>query len=100
MSKVFNVMKGGDEERPLDIHDYMVKHPASTFFLKMEGEGPEDSGIEAGDVLVVDRSQDPKLGSLIVVAIDGELKVEEFSKKEDEEKVLWGVVTGLLRRLS
>ncbi len=100
MPKVFNVMKGGEEDRPLDIHDYMVEHPASTFFMKMEGEGPEGSDIKAGDVLVVDRSLSPALGDIIVAALDGELKVEKFSKKEEEEKVLWGVVTGLLRRLN
>ena len=90
-------MKGGDEERPLDIHDYMVSHPASTFFFKMEGNGPEGSSIEAGDVLVVDRSKTPKPGSLIVAAVEGELVVERFSNRE-EEMTLWGVVTGLLRR--
>ena len=89
-------MKSGDEERPLDIHDYMVDHPASTFFLKMEGEGPE--GIEAGDVLVVDRTLTPKRGSVIVAAVEGELRVERFQKTE-EELELWGVVTGFLRRL-
>lgn len=94
---MFDVMKSGDEERPLDIHDYMVDHPASTFFLKMEGEGPEGGGIEVGDVLVVDRSLTPKRGNLIVAAVEGELRVERFQKQE-EEMVFWGVVTGLLRR--
>jgi DNA polymerase V len=99
MGKVFDVMKGGDNDRPLDIHDYMVKHPATTFFFKMDGDGPEGSDIKAGDVLVVDRSLTPKRGSYLIVATEGELKVERFSKKEAEDKVLWGVVIGLLRRL-
>lgn len=91
-------MKGDEEEYPLDINDYMVRHPASTFFFKMDGDGPEGSGIEAGDVLVVDRSLTPKRGSVVVAAIEGELKVEYFQR--EEELVLWGVVTGLFRHLS
>lgn len=97
MGKVFDVMKGGGEERPLDIHDYMVTHPTSTFFMKMEGDGPEGSDIKAGDVLVIDRSLSPKRGSIAVLAVEGELKVEKYLKKE-EETVLWGVVTGILRK--
>lgn len=90
-------MKDGDKERPLDIHDYLIKHPDATFFLKMEKEGPEGSGIETGDILVVDRSLDPKRGRLIVSVRDGEFGVEAFSKT-NEEITIWGVVIGLLRR--
>ena len=97
MPRAFNVMKDGDKERALDIHAYLVKHPDATFFLKMEREGPEGSNIETGDVLVVDRSLDPKRGRLVVVAREGELSVENFSKS-DEEITVWGVVIGLLRR--
>lgn len=100
MGKVFDVMKGSDEPRPLDIHDYLVRHPAATFFMEMEADGPEGSDIQTGDVLVVDRSLTPKQGSIIVVALDGELRVQKHSLKTDidEEVVLWGVVIGLLRR--
>lgn len=100
MARAFNVMKDGDKERVLDIHDYLVKHPDATFFLKMEKEGPEGSGIEAGDVLVVDRSLSPKRGRFVVVAEEGELRVQKYSPRTDlgEEMTLWGVVIGLLRK--
>lgn len=97
MARAFNVMKDGDKERSLDIHDYLVRHPDATFFLKMEREGPEGSNIETGDILVVDRSLDPKRGSLIVLAQAGEFRVENFSKN-DEEVTVWGVVIGMLRK--
>lgn len=86
----------------MDIHDYLVKNPSSTFFLKMENDGPEGSDIKNGDVLVVDRSLTPKPGSIIVVASEGELKVQKHTTKSDleEEVTLWGVVTGFLRRFS
>lgn len=100
MGKVFNVMKEYEGDRPLDINDYIVRHPASTFFMEKDGDGPEGTDIKAGDVLVVDRSLSAKKGCVAVVAIDGELRVEKLSAKFDtEEASLWGVVTGLLRRL-
>ena len=99
MAKTFFGVERGDHDEPLDIHDYMVDHKASTFFMKMEGEGPDGTDIKAGDVLVVDRAVLPKKGTVAVVAIDGELRVEVLSGKVMSEDVtLWGVVTGLLRR--
>lgn len=99
MGKVFDVIKDRDKDTPLDIHDYMVTHPASTFFMKMEGDGPKYSGIEDGDVLVIDRAVTAKEGNLAVLIEDGILKVEKLSKNNQaEELVLWGTVVGLLRK--
>lgn len=93
-------IKGEDEGRPLDIHDYLVKHPSSTFFMKMEGDGPEGSDIKAGDVLVVDRAVEANKGSIAIVIEGEELRVENISaKKSYKDSMLWGVVTGILRRL-
>lgn len=98
MGKVFDVMKDEGKERVLDIHDYLVKNPASTFFFKMDNEGPEGSDIKLGDVLVVDRSLVPKRGNIIVATKEGEFAVEIYSNENEEEKILWGVVIGLLRK--
>lgn len=86
----------------LDIHDLMVKHPSSTFFMKMESDGPDGTAIKAGDTLVIDRSRTPKRGSILIIAEEGELKVQTHSARCDleEDVTLWGVVTGLLRQLS
>lgn len=102
MGKVFDVMKNDGEERPLDIHDLMVKNQSSTFFMKMESDGPEGTDIKAGDTLVIDRSLNPRRGSILIVAEDGELKVLKYTAKIDigEDVNLWGVVTGLLRQLT
>ncbi len=99
MAQVFDVYKNDADTTPLDINDYLVKHPASTFFLQMEGDGPEGSEIQAGDVLVVDRSLTPTQGDLLVAAIEGELSVIFFDKdSEQADATLWGVVVGLVRR--
>lgn len=100
--KVFNVIKGGQSDGALDINDYLIQNPSSTFFMKMEGDGPEGSDIKAEDVLVVDRSITPKKGSLVVVSVEGELVIQVHSPDIDqgEEVTFWGVVSGLLRRLS
>lgn len=97
MGIAFGVMKDTEGERPLDIHDYMVRHPAATFFIQAANDGPAGSGIEAGDMLVVDRSLTPQPGDVIIAARDGELRIDRLPEN-GEEITLWGVVSGLLRR--
>ena len=60
-------------ETPLDIHDYLVKHPAATFFARAEGDSMVGLGIHDGDLLIVDRALQPRHGDVVIAAIDGEL---------------------------
>lgn len=99
MAKVFDVYKGEGETEVLDINEYLIKHPASTFFMRLDGPGPDGSDLEAGDVLVIDRVPEPTSGDLVVVGQDGELTINYYSDASDsEEIILWGVVTGLVRK--
>ncbi|MEZ5529509.1 MAG: translesion error-prone DNA polymerase V autoproteolytic subunit [Porticoccaceae bacterium] len=60
-------------ETPLDIHDYLVKHPAATFFARAEGDSMTGFGIFNGDLLIVDRALQAQHGDVVIAAIDGEL---------------------------
>jgi DNA polymerase V len=100
----------------LDINDLVVKHPASTFFVRVEGDSMEGAGIFSGDVLVVDRSLTPRDGLIVVAAVFGEMVVKRLkaignthnlvSENESYEPItvtgnddcfIWGVVVGSVR---
>jgi DNA polymerase V len=108
----------GDDmvEKSLDVHDLLVKHPASTFFVRVQGDSMEGAGIFSGDILVVDRSVEPVVGKIVVAAINGELVVKRIGREgnllillsenesyapivvgESEDCFVWGVVTGSAR---
>jgi DNA polymerase V len=114
---------GDDQvEKILDINDLVVKNPASTFFVRVEGDSMIGAGIFGGDVLVIDRSKDAVDGSIVVAAVNGELVVKRLkvtvSKGSDplltlvsenenytpitigdgEECFIWGVVVGSVRQ--
>ena len=109
---------GDDQiEKVLDINDLVVKHPASTFFVRVEGDSMEGAGIFSGDVLVVDRSLTARDGSIVVAAVFGEMVVKRLkaignthllaSENENYEPItvtgnddcfLWGVVVGSVRQ--
>lgn len=108
---------GDDQvEKILDINDLVVKNPASTFFVRVEGDSMTGAGIFSGDVLVIDRSKEAKDGLIVVAAVNGELVVKRLSIQgnehllvseneaykpivigDDEECFVWGVVVGSVR---
>ena len=109
----------GDDmvEKSLDVHDLLVKHPDSTFFVRVEGDSMEGAGIFSGDVLVVDRSVEARTGKIVVAAVNGELVVKRLGKLggnqvllsenaayapivigTGEDCFIWGVVTGSARQ--
>lgn len=106
-----------DVERVLDINDLVVKHPASTFFVRVSGDSMEGVGIFEGDVLVVDRAVDADDGKIVVAAVNGELLVKRIARSpygltlvsenpayppiavnEEEDCYVWGVVVGSVRQ--
>jgi len=60
-------------EASIDLNLVLVPHPSSTFFLRVEGDAMAAAGIHHGDLLVVDRSVEPRSGSTVVVVHGGEL---------------------------
>lgn len=67
-------------EAQLDLHNYLVAHPASTFFLRVSGDSMIDAGIFNGDLLVVDRSLKPESGKIVIASVNGELTVKRLEK--------------------
>ena len=64
----------------LDINEYLVKHPSSTFYIYVKGDSMVDSGIFDGDLLIVDRSLEVKSNSVVVAVIDGDFTVKKIKK--------------------
>ena len=83
----------------LSLDEHFIKHPASTFFVTVEGEDMDKHGIFKGDTLIVDRSLNPEKNSIVIVVIDGELTVRHFSAIDSEDAAIWGVVRGSIRDL-
>jgi DNA polymerase V len=83
----------------LSLDEHFIKHPAATFFVKVEGDGMEDHGIFKGDTLIIDKSLNPEKNSIVIAVIDGELTVRHFSDINSEDATVWGVVRGSIRDL-
>jgi DNA polymerase V len=67
-------------DRGLDLNELLVRHPAATFFVRVTGDSMTGAGIHSGDVLVVDRAETARDGSVIIAALNGELTVKRFNR--------------------
>lgn len=65
-------------ESKLDLNQYLVKRPAATFFVRVEGESMIKAGIHPDDILVVDRSIKPSNGKIVIAVLNGELTVKRL----------------------
>ncbi|MBT3602039.1 MAG: translesion error-prone DNA polymerase V autoproteolytic subunit [Candidatus Latescibacteria bacterium] len=105
-------------ENTLNLNDLVVDHPASTFFVRVDGNSMLDAGIYNGDVVVVDRALEPGVDAVVVAAIDGQFTIKRISQSkgcllllpankehvpieitEDMDFCVWGVVTYVIHKL-
>jgi DNA polymerase V len=105
----------GNYESSLDLNEYCISHPSSTFFVKTESNAMESAGIYSGDLLIVDRAAKPASGRIVLAIIAGEFMLrrvalknrrvfltaendEVFELTPDTDASLWGVVIGVIRK--
>ena len=106
-------------EDDIDLNTHLIKNIPSTFLIRAQGKSMNNVGIYDGDLLVVDRSLDPKKFSTVIVNINEELVIKSFLKEKDQsfltsdskklkdkinltenhEIFIWGVVTYVIHAL-
>ena len=68
-------------EKNLDLNSYLIKHPAATFFVRVNGDSMINAGIHDNDVLIVDRSLKPSHGKIVIAVVDGQMTVKRLYKQ-------------------
>ena len=63
----------------LNLHDYLVKIPISTFCTRVTGDSMINIGIFSGDILIIDRSINPINNHIILAVLDGEFLLKRLS---------------------
>jgi DNA polymerase V len=96
----------------IDLNKELIANPSSTFYGRVKGASMKDAGIEDGDILVIDKSLEPRDGDTAVCFIDGEFTLKYIKMEtdavylipansnfkpikvtEDNNFCIWGVVT-------
>ena len=66
----------------LDLNELLIRHPSSTFFLRVSGDSMVEAGIQDGDLLVVDRSLDARPGQVVVAVLDGAFTLKRLARHQ------------------
>ena len=71
-------------EENIDLNEYLIRNPFSTFFIRVKGDSMMNSGIQDQDLIIVDKSLVPIPGNIVVAILDGEFTIKRLEKKNDE----------------
>ena len=108
---------GDDLEDEIDPIAWVVRHPASTFWWRVEGDCLWDVGIRDGDIIAVDRAGKRRLGRAVLAVVEGAVTAKILRKRDGkyflapansreafpeieltEDSEIWGVIAGVVRR--
>lgn len=81
----------------LNISQLLVKHPASTFFMEIEGHSWERFGIYQHDIAIIDRSLSPMQSDLVVWWDGNGFTVKRY-RHLPFDTAIWGVITFIVHR--
>ena len=102
-------------EDDVDLNTHLIKNAPPTFIIRVQGKSMTNVGIYDGDLLIVDRSINPKNSSTVIANVNEELVVKTFIKgknnnylasgpnkielSENPNVIIWGVVTYVIHKL-
>lgn len=103
-------------EFAIDLNAELLKNPNSTFLTRVSGDSMHDLGIHDGDLLVVDKSIEPRDGKIAICYVDGEFTLKKIKLEKgccylvpanknykpikitsENEFIVWGVVTFVIK---
>jgi len=111
-SEAYNYMEQG-----IDFNKLLIRHKETTFCLIAGGDCLSGDGISEGDLLVIDKLEEPYDNSILVFSIDGEFTLKRLQYgdgfvelipsnpkfkpiviREGEELRRWGVLTFVIKK--
>lgn len=105
-------------ETSIDLNKVLVENKIATFYVQVEGNSMIDAGIQNKDILVVDRSIEPRNNKIAICLVDGEFTVKRIKLDadclwlmpenpnykpikvtEENQLIIWGIVTYVIKKL-
>ncbi|MEO1001622.1 MAG: translesion error-prone DNA polymerase V autoproteolytic subunit [Cyanobacteria bacterium J06638_7] len=105
-------------ESRIDLNEALIRHPSSTFFLRVSGDSMREAGILDGDLLVVDRAIEARAGLVVVAVVEGAFTLKHLRRHrgrwrleaahpdypplelgDGDDSRIWGVATHAIHSL-
>ena len=107
----------GESAEKIDLNELLITNEIATFFCRVSGRSMEPH-MRDGDVLMVDKSIEPKVGKVVIAAINGEMTLKRLSLVDGQmtltadnpnypdvkigdfgESMIWGVATNVIHQV-
>lgn len=75
-------------EGRIDLNRELIPSPLSTFFMRVRGHAMRNEGILDGDLLVIDRSLNPRIGCVVVAVFEGRFIVRRLCAQPNRPQAL------------
>ena len=69
----------------LSLDDYLIDKPEASFLLKVSGDSMIEAGIHEGDLVIVERGQNPKNGDIVLGCVDNEWTLKYYRRARGGE---------------
>jgi DNA polymerase V len=105
-------------QKRIDLNEHLIRNKEATYLFKVKGDSMTGAGIYEGDTLLVDRSIDPKHNNIVIAQLNNEFTVKRLYRrggvvkliaenpiypprliKEEDDFIVWGVVTNNIHKL-
>ncbi len=64
----------------MSIDDYLIEKKEATYMLEVKGDSMIDAGIQEGDLVIVERGREPKIGDIVIAEVDGGWTMKYYRK--------------------
>jgi repressor LexA len=66
----------------INIGEYLLRRPDASYLLTVEGDSMQDAGIHHGDMVVFERTQDYKIGDIVVALTEDGYTLKYLRRKQ------------------
>jgi len=106
-----------ENEKSIDLNEQLIRNKKATFFMRVNSNAMAGAGINAGDVIIVDRSIQPRNGKVVIAMLEGEMLIRRLEISNGRQRLVpatnnlspievdpyrfqvWGVVTFVIHSL-
>ncbi len=65
----------------LSLDTYLIDKPEASFLLQVSGDSMIDAGIHEGDLVIIERGQNPKNGDIVLACVDNDWTLKYYQRR-------------------
>jgi repressor LexA len=61
----------------MNLDEYLIQNREASYILKVTGDSMIEAGIQPGDLVIVERTNTPRVGDIVIAEVDGRVHPDE-----------------------